>query len=261
MEQHEATKYVYCDCKCNYMLKDEAKHLEGPFHSLWLKMKTTPAPVSNTPRRQKKNRNAQITCECGLTYTLRNQARHKKDPRHISFFVPIVEAKPLNDYDAIEGDTRLEKWISFASEYNIPAAVSRALDIDESTFQRVDVNMNEIEDKAFYNREKGNTLYTIAYNIFLKSYIGIKPQIDFYKLTFEQQLEVFKQKSSRILANYNRKQGVFADILTLQLSNVDNEHSLSASFYDEHGHMLFPDTGIFLKENFPSIFEKKKFPF
>ena len=233
------------------MLKDEAKHLEGPFHSLWVKMKTTPAPVHNTPRRQKKNRNAQIACECGLTYTLRHQARHKKDPRHISLLVPNIEAKPLNNYDAIEGDTRLEEWISFASVYNIPAAVSRALDIDESTFQRVDVNMNEIEDKAFYNREKGNTLYTIAYNIFLKSYIGINSQIDFYKLTFEQQLEVFKKKSSRILAKYNRKQGVFADISTLQLTNVNNEH----------GHKVFPDTGIFLKENFPSIFEKKKFPF
>ena len=240
MEQHEATKYVYCHCKCNYMLKDEAKHLEGPFHSLWVKMKTTPAPVSNTPPRPKINTNAPITYESGLTCTLTNEARRKKEP--------LVKPCLL--------DSTFEQWTLFASENNIHPIVSRAfggLNDDD----KIDM----IEDKADYYKCKGNILRGIAMLHYFRVRKGFCSFTTWGMLTFEQQMEFFKQKSSCVIDKYNRKNGVLADISTLQLSNVDNEHSLSASFYKEHGHKVFPDTGIFLKENFPSIFEKKKFPF
>lgn len=236
------TPYVYCPCQCNYLLKDEAKHLQGPFHTLWLNSKSTPAPVI-PPR--KNNRNVRIACECGLTYTQKNKARHNKDPRHQNFFCvsPAIEA-----IEAIEGNTALEKWASFASNYIIHIAVSKKYNLD----------CIDMTDKALYNKNIGEALHNVGFVHFLKSRSGVRGIVEWHMLSFSKQIEYYQQKAKKTIASYNRRHGVLADISTLQLSTVsNNEHSLSASFFNEHSHKEFPETGIFLKKNFPEIFEKK----
>lgn len=260
------TVYVYCDCGCNYMrnnITDEAKHLQGQFHSLWIKQsKTTPAPVVSA-------RNKQVQCECTST----NKARHQKDRRHIQIVSDLqainVEeqaTEPSNRFEnvnygvnslnslnslselselselSIKGNTKLEKWESFASKYIIPAGVSKKFG---DYFNNYD--------------NKGVALHDIGFNAFIKTHRSGCAIVAWTSLSFSEQLEFYKQKARRL----NKKQSELADIMNLQLPDnfeqMQGDINISASFFNEHSHKVFGDTENFLRENFPTIFLNKKF--
>lgn len=247
------TVCVYCDCGCNYMHKDEAKHLQGQFHSLWIKQsKTTPAPVVSAPPQ---NRNKQVQCECTLT----NKARHQKDRRHTQFVSDLqainVEEQATepsyrfenvnNGVDSrelsIKGNTKLEKWESFASKYIIPAGVSK-----------------KFGDYCDY----GVALHDIGFNAFVKTHRSGCAIVAWTSLNFSEQMEFYQQKARRLISKHTKKQSKLADIINLQLPDNFQQmqgEPISASFFNKHSHKVFGDTENFLRENFPSIFLNKKF--